>query len=433
MKSTLQQEPPAPGEIAHPGAFELNEFQRGWKMLVLAVLGITTSVTAAWLYVFGTFVVPMEQNFHWSRSDIQATITYFFCGQILANFLIGWLNLRFGLRRVTLVSMVLTILWSLYFFFMPKDGSVLWLYFGYALLPVLGIGNMPVTWTQVIGLWFVRNRGLALSIALTGTAIAAGVLPSLMTWTIGRWDLRSAFLVMALPIALLALPLTWFWFKPTPPSAAKVGMANTFDHVPLTGMTFKEALRTRKFWIFNLSLVIVVSAVISMVTSMVPMLQDKGFSATDASRVFAAYGGALMLGRVVVGYLLDRLWAPGVAAVALAMPALGCLLIASSETSMPMMMLAAGLVGMGAGAEFDLSSFLLARYFGMRDYGRLYGLHLVCITVLAATSPLMIGALFKLNGNYSLVLVYCTVVFFGGAAALLLLGRHPKFEPRTAS
>lgn len=417
----------------HASEIEIGEFKRGWRILVLAILGITTSVTAAWLYAFGSFVVPMEQAFHWPRGDIQATITYFFCGSILANSLIGWLNFRFGLRRVTLVSMLLTMLGSLFFLFLPSDASILWLYVGFAMLPVLGLGNMPVTWTQVVGLWFVRHRGLALAIALTGTAIAAGVLPLLMTWVIKRWDLRAAFMAMALPIGLLALPLTWLWLKPAPPTTEKAAMSKRFQGGLMTGISFRNALRMRQFWIFNLSLVMVVSAVICMVTSMIPMLRDKGLSATDASQVFAAYGGALMLGRLVVGYLIDRLWAPAVAAVALSMPALGCLLMASSETALPLMMLASALVGMGAGAEFDLSSYLLARYFGMRDYGRLYGLHLVFINILAALSPLVIGILFKLVGNYSLVLGYCTIVFFTGAAALLLMGRYPKFEPGAES
>src|SRR5690606_41850558 len=59
------------------------------------------------------------------------------------------------------------------------------------------------------------------------------------------------------------------------------------------------------------------------------LLQDKGYSAIEASQIFGAFGISLVAGRVLVGYLVDRLWAPGVAFVALALPALGCFILAA--------------------------------------------------------------------------------------------------------
>jgi hypothetical protein len=86
---------------------------------------------------------------------------------------------------------------------------------------------------------------------------------------------------------------------------------------------------------------------------------------------------SLILGRVIVGHLVDRLWAPGVAAAALGLPALGCLLLGiSGANDTGWLVLGVMLVGIGAGAEFDLAAFLVSRYFGMRDYGRLFGIHL---------------------------------------------------------
>ncbi|MFU7547989.1 MFS transporter, partial [Pseudomonas paraeruginosa] len=103
---------------------------------------------------------------------------------------------------------------------------------------------------------------------------------------------------------------------------------------------------------------------------------DRGLSASQASQVFSSFGISLILGRLVVGYLIDRLWAPGVAALALLLLAFACLIFAYTEANLLLFILATLLVGIGAGAEFDIAAFLIARYFGMRDYGRLFGVHL---------------------------------------------------------
>jgi len=131
---------------------------------------------------------------------------------------------------------------------------------------------------------------------------------------------------------------------------------------------------------------------------------------------------------VVVGYLVDRLWAPGVAAVALALPALGCGLlngVGAGDTAL----LVAGvmLIGIGSGAEFDVAAFLMSRYFGLRDYGRLFGVHLGLITAASTLAPWLFGQLYRSTGNYDAMLVVCGVVFLGGGLVLLALGRYPRF------
>lgn len=407
----------------------IDEFKRGWRILLLATFGIATSVTAAMLYAFGAFVIPIEKAFGWNRGDIQATLSFQWGGAILALLLIGWLNKKYGARRMTLLSLLALALGYLSFLALPENADISWFYLGYALLPVLGIGGMPVTWTQLVCTWFVRRRGLALAIVLSGTGISGAVLPTVITWATQEWGWRAGFVIMALPLVFVMLPLTWLWFRQSPAGDNAVSGAQDDSQVNLlAGIPFKEALLTKNFWVCNLALAMVVSGVICVLTSAIPLLQGKGLSAMDASRVFATYGIMLVVGRLLGGYLLDRLWAPGVAAVTLSLPALGCLILITQETSVPVLVLALGLIGMGAGAEFDFSSYLLMRYFGLYDYGRLYGMHLVFLNIAGIASPLLISTLYGMTGDYSLMLQYCIAVFLLGPMLLLLLGRYPKFE-----
>jgi MFS family permease len=140
----------------------------------------------------------------------------------------------------------------------------------------------------------------------------------------------------------------------------------------------------------------------------------------------------------VVGTLIDRYWAPGVAAVALGMPAIGCvmLMLAQADTPIAWLLVAVALVGVGSGAEFDIAAFLMARYFGLRDYGKLFGLHLGLVTAGSATAPFVFAALLRSSGSYHPMLSLCMACCVIGPLLLLALGPYPRDEnvpPGTAT
>jgi len=317
------------------------------------------------------------------------------------------------------------------FLLMTQIGGSIWsLYIGCMLLAWAGLGTLQITWTHLVNLWFERNRGLALALTLSGTGIAAIVMPPLITSMTQKWGWQAGFVAMALMATVLAIPLVFFWMTASG-SGKVINAGSAGSEAPAqssSGIVFREGCRSRKFWACNIALTLVVSAILGIVTNGIPLMRFRGISAMEASQIFSSFGISLILGRVVVGYLVDRLWAPGVAAVTLALPALGCVLFGMAGSNGPLLVLATLLVGMGAGAEFDLAAFLVARYFGLRDYGRLFGLHLGMITAGAAASPLLFGVMFKMTGSYVALLSYCTVCFIIGPLLLLTLGRYPNHK-----
>lgn len=225
----------------------------------------------------------------------------------------------------------------------------------------------------------------------------------------------------------MLLPLTLLWFRL--PGALTKTTANTTDNamLELPGMSFREGMRSGKFWVCNLALSMVVSSVVGMVTSTIPLLQSRGLSASDAGLIFSGFGVSLIFGRMLIGYLLDRLWPPAVAAFSLMMPAVGCILYLNGGVDFHLLVLAAVLVGFGAGAEFDIAAFLVARYFGLREYGRLFGVHQGLNTVASALAPLLFAFMLSRTGDYSAMLMYCLACCVIGPLLLLTLGRVPRF------
>lgn len=417
----------AAAEAADNGAaLDLTEFKLGWRALLVAVVGVATSVNATLLYGFSSMLGPLEQAFGWTRAELQPAITFLFLGAILSSQVVGWLNQRYGLRRVTLISLVAL---SIGFLLLTQiRGSVWSLYMGFMAIAWAGLGTLQVTWTNLVNLWYERNRGLALAMTLSGTGIAAIVMPQLVTRVTEAWGWQGGFVVMALMAALFAIPLVALWMRAAV-SATNGGSAAIAAALPvLTGLSFRAGLRSSRFWRCNVALTLVVSAILGIVTNGVPMLRERGMTALEAGQIFSSFGISLILGRVLVGYLVDRLWAPGVAAVALALPALGCVMFGMAGASAPLLVAATLLVGVGAGAEFDLAAFLVARYFGLREYGRLFGVHLGLITIGSSLSPLLFGTMYKYSGSYVLLLSYCTICFTAGSLLLLTLGRYPTFK-----
>lgn len=400
------------------------EFSSGWPTIALALVGVATSVSALLIYSLGTLIVPLQQALGWSRADLQIAVSFLAAGGAVSVNLVGWLNLRYGMRAVTGVSMFAVALAFASLALMHT--SIGWMYLAYFALPLIGLGTTPVTWTHIVALHFHRHRGLALSLVLCGTGVTAAVLPSLLTWAMGRWGWQAAYLAIATLPLLMWLTFSWRYLPVRGAEAAKIQSAEGAAAAK-SGMPFAQALRDHRFWLCNIGLGLVVSAIYGLATNTVPLLRDIGLSAAQAGGIFGIFGVSLIAGRIGVGLLIDRLWAPGVAAVALGLPAIACLLFlgADANTPIPLLLLATALAGVGSGAEFDIAAYLVSRYFGLRDYGRLFGLHLGIVTLGSTVAPFAFAALLRSTGGYSAMLMVCAACCVVGPLLLLALGRYP--------
>jgi MFS family permease len=420
---------------------DLAEFKRGWRVLLVCVIGVVTSACVLPLYSFGPLVQPLQTQFGWTRGEVQSTMTFFFIGMIFSAQIAGSLMRRFGVRNTVVWCLVA---FALGFVAATQINKSIWsLYLLYAALPLIGAGTQMVVWTQVTSLWFEKNRGLALAITLSGTGLSAFVLTPIVAVAIEHFGWQTAFIVLALAPLATALPLAWLWLPNGGPVAAQSSYASVADvsttrkddtlaAASLTGLDYGEAVRSYRFWIVTVALMLVVIGVLGMLTNTVPLMRDNGVEATTAANIFGAYGISLIIGRTVAGYLIDRLWAPGVAFVTLTMPAVGCLIFGIENSNTILLTLAAMLVGIGAGAEYDFASYLVVRYFGLRDYGRIFGTFFAITSAGVCFAPGLFGMLYDRTGGYNAMLWICGTAFVIGPAALLSLGAYPDFERRAA-
>ncbi|HNR23481.1 MAG TPA: MFS transporter, partial [Steroidobacteraceae bacterium] len=139
-------------------------------------------------------------------------------------------------------------------------------------------------------------------------------------------------------------------------------------------------------------------------------------------------GVSVIAGRLVTGFLIDKLWAPGIAFAFLSAPAVSCLLLSVGLQSDVWLAIAALIVGLAAGAELDLIAFLVSRYFGLRHYGAIYGAVFVFFAVGSGFAPAVFGSVYDRFHTYTPILVVAASLFVVGGSLLLLLGKYPELR-----
>jgi cyanate permease len=204
----------------------------------------------------------------------------------------------------------------------------------------------------------------------------------------------------------------------------------TFVHqdspvAPPTGPTWQEGLRTYPFWIIVAVLVVNSVAMNGTVTHLVALLTDRGISPGGAALSASLLGGSSLLGRVGVGWVLDRLFGARVAFVVFLITALGILLLARAETLVAGCV-AAALIGVGAGGEADITPYLLTRYYGMRAFSTLYGITWTFYAIAGAIGPVILGRAFDSTGSYTALLTLLAAVMALSGGLMLVLPRYSK-------
>jgi MFS transporter, OFA family, oxalate/formate antiporter len=398
-----------------------SEFGVGWKVLLAGFLGTMCGASPLPFNVIGFLFEPLNTEFGWNKQQVSLGITVFGITAALLAPVFGWLSDRFGVRRVAIWSLVAFVATFSLFAVMP--GSLAAFYGFWFMVGLVGIGSTPVTWSRAISMWFVKNRGLALGMMLIGTSASAFVVPKLAVWAIQSFSWREMFPIVALLPLLIALPVALLFFRE--PRADERPQALSTADGKLAGMTFGEAVRTRQFWLLWISIFLIALAYGGAHIHIPAIVKDHGLDAKAAAGIMGIVGTGLLVGRVGVGFLLDRVWAPLVAFPVLCLPALACYLLVGTGTATGTISLAAFLLGFAAGAESDLIAFLAARYFGMAHFGRIYGMLYMPFGLCSAVSPVIYGIVRDKTGGYDPILMVAAVTFVVGGALLLLLGRYP--------
>ncbi|MDE0681020.1 MAG: MFS transporter [Gammaproteobacteria bacterium] len=407
-----------------------NEFRVGWKPLASAVIGKAFSFGTIPIYVVGVFTVPLGEAFGWSRAEVTFSFTVATFTSASLSPLVGWLCDRFGSRPLVIAG---TVGYGLGMAIIATSSDWLLRYYAsWSLATMLGVGASAIALTRFVAGWFERKRGLALGIMLMGSGLTAFAAPPFVASLIENFDWRAGYLGLSAAILLIGVPVVVAGMKdapkkPAPASASGDDDASSGGAAVRRASGFRLAFESRAFWLMSIAFCAATFGIAGLISSFNPILRDVGYGAGQAGALTGLIGLFVMVGRLGVGYLLDKLWAPGLTFVALACGAITCGLLILPALPVWLVVVAAFCLGLAAGAEWDALSYLAAREFGLESYGRVYSLLVVGVAIITAISPPIFGYAFDQTGSYNSLLLLSMVLLVLGPALLLFLkrGRGP--------
>lgn len=404
----------------------MSEFTYGWKSLLAATIGTMCGIFTLTNYTQGFFVGPVTSEFGWSAAQFFLSYTVLMCSGLLTGPLIGYIAQRVGLRTVGIVGLIGHSL--AYVVLSLNTGSLMLWYLSWALVAILGAGSLPIIWTGVLNNWFTKHRGKAIGITMAGTGLGAFLLPPIVEFLITNHGWRTAYRGIGLGALLISLPIVFALFKEKPDSSTATDGEAMANKVETWGLTTRDAMRTRQFWILGAVLFLTVIVVAGLLSNFERIMSEQGFERSSIAQIAAVMGLTVIIGRLMVGALVDRFWAPGVAACFFLVATLGLLILVGTQVTMATALLVAVMIGLAAGAELDLLAYLTGKYFGPAHYPSIFGLIIAFFTVGAGIAPPLFGMAAQMFQGYGTMLSISIGLLLVSILLFLSLGRYPDEE-----
>lgn len=406
----------------------------GWN--VMAVQFICQGlVYGLGMFSFTFFVTPWMQEFAASRADLMwATSLSIFGMGVLAPF-VGRAMAIVPVRVLTCGGIAMVVLGYLLIARATAAWQIVAIYVA-CISPGLTVTGLTVTGPlvgQALGAaWFRRNRGFAIGIGISGLAAGGLVVPPVSTALLLEFGWRQAHVILAVLLAVTAIPLTWLVVRGSPaeagiePEASGAVSPSVDAAVDEREWRLREILTSRVFWLLAVAFFTPNFALRGIQQNFGPYAADIGIGPQTAAWIAAGSMGLQMLSKLGFGALSDR-WDPRVLywIAMLCLGASAALLI--GRPSLPSVFGYVVLIGISAG-EFSLFGVFCARYFGARDFGKVMGLLLFLVTA-GAFGAVVAGWIRDVTGSYDWAYITLIAMLVPSMLAMLFLpARKPAIR-----
>lgn len=422
-------------------------FYYGWLIVLIAFVTMAIGVTAR--TTFSLLMPPLIDEFGWDRGLAAGAFSFGFLVSAVLGPIVGLMIDARGPRVVILTGIALV-----------SGGLLLAPYIArpwhfYLTLGVLvGSGANMMTYTthsQFLPNWFVRRRGLAVSLAFSGAGVGGIILLPWLQSIILRDGWQAACWIMGWLVLLVLAPLNLLVRK-TPgeiglepdgderPAARATSRhtAQIVDHAWVaTEWTLARAMRTARFWWIVLAFFCALIAWYAVQVHQTKYLTEIGFTPIVAAWALGAVSVVAIPGQIILGALSDRIgrewiWTAGCAGFALSYAALIALETAPSMMLLYVMVFTQGFFGY---ALTSVMGAIVVEIFEGPHYGAIFGTITVALISGGAAGPWLAGVIHDATGSYRLAFGLVIGACIISAAAIwiaaprkvrLVPGRVPK-------
>ncbi|MBA7689620.1 L-lactate transporter [subsurface metagenome] len=391
----------------------------GWWIVVAGFLTIFMSVGIGG-YARSVFYEAMFSDLGWSRGDLALAMSV---GVILSAvtqpFVGAWVD-KHGASRLIAISAFLTggclilagqihALWQAFIVFLFLTMS----HFGLGWIPFL----------TMVSNWFVEKRGRAIGITMAGAG-TGGILSPLSAYVISNLGWRMAWVVLGLLMWVVVIPPALLVMKQKPELVGLLPDGKAPEDRKTLSETkeakgdpprsdkwaLKGVLRMPVFWFIAVLHPLFYFGFGSIIMHSFALFTDKGISAMTAGTMAGIIALFSIIGKLVLGYLSDRIPMKYVMMGALALAAVAIsLLFLVGPTWIVWLFVV--LFGFSGCALVALLPILVGSCFNMAIIGRMLGIFAMFTSLASLLGPPFMGYSFDITGNYNLALFVFIICF----------------------
>ena len=405
----------------------------GWWIVLGCFLILVVSVGAG-LYSLPIFLVPLQEQFGWTRTSISI-------GAAIASIAIGlmapWVGViisRFGMRPTMFVGTLIMVLGFIGY----ASITSLWHFWVASAIVAIGLSMVAFVPVQtLISLWFSRRRGLAMGLTLAGVGFGGLILVPITGLVIADQGWRTAYVTLAGVVLVPVLFVLLFILRDSPSimglqpdgdlASNNLEENGRSDPSVLAGLEFAEALHTRAFWVLITTVFFASFTSFGMVQHLAALLTDAGYTPAVAANTLGTAIGLSVIGRVLGGTMSDRFGAQWVYAFLVGSITVSAIVLLWPDQEFALIAFSV-CFGLGLGGINVLLPLLVGMCFGLKDFSKTVGVVILAATVGSSTGPLFVGMLYDMNGNYNLALVALIALGMMGIITATFIRRPRPFE-----
>ena len=400
---------------------QIGRFYYGWVIVGVAL--VSMGFWFGFRTTFSVFYVALLEEFSWGRGESAGVQSLALITYTVTAPLVGALIDRFGPRRIIVPGVLLLGLGLMLCALIKSLGHF---YFLYGIVAGTGVTSVAiVSYTAILAHWFVKKRGVASGIAVSGMGLGTFILVLLSQHFIALWGWRFAFVALGLLVLIILLPLNALFLRHKPqelglyPDGARDAAPPNGEGVDMmasawseTDWTLKRAIRTGRFWALMIFPFCAVIAVYIVIVHSVRFLVDAGIDKMMAAFIFALSGIISSGFRIFWGWLSDgigreKTYPLGILCITIGLCSLILLEILGGEYFVYCFIV---FFGAGWGVTAPMFMAVAADLFQGRSIGLIYGMLEASIGIGAAFGSWVAGFIFDKTQSYQWAFVLAAFV-----------------------
>lgn len=412
--------------------------RKQWEVAT-AIFVVCFIVFGAVFYSPGVFLLPLSRFFHWTRAETATLFTISaFCGMI-GSYVVGWLLDRMSVKPVMAGGVALA---GIGFIVLSRSNSFGELAIGYSMLGVGVIASTLLPAIVVITRSFDKTRGTVLGVVIAGESAGGMAMVNLASRVLAHYGpvegWRDAYISLAIPVLLIALPLVLIFVEDLPPISTSVAGAapdseGKQSSGELAGFELLPAMKTGTFWLLAWAMFGGGFSLAGEVAHVIPGLVGFGYAATTAALVWSIALGIKSVGQFGFGVVADWLTArltytiTGIAAGVAVI-----ILIAGAYTNIAVLLFVV-INGVTIGTPIVLIPIVQAESLGLRQFATIQGLMNVFSTAGVMLAPVVVAQLFDVTRSYAAGYTLLGVVYITTGIAIFYCAPLSALQPSRAS